>query len=158
MRLLIAATALLAAAVAPAAAQYRAVSVDASPIAAQGYPTFAHRVEAAVAPAVASAFAGQVNAGDPRGLRLVVRILAVDLPVVTGSSRESENDYMLSEALVIDPQGRVVSSAKIPSRVIAWQTVASLPIEIEEQRRMRQLGLHAAGWLRNRLAGGGSGL
>ncbi|MDB5643118.1 MAG: hypothetical protein JWN07_2435 [Hyphomicrobiales bacterium] len=154
MRMILAATALLAASIAPAAAQYRAVSVDASAIAAQGYPTFARRVEAAVTPGIASAFAGQINPGDPRGLTLVVRILAVNLPTTTGLGRESENDYMLSEGVVVDQRGRVVASASVPSNVTAWTTVASLPIEIEEQRRMRQLGLHAGGWLRNRLSSG----
>jgi len=153
MRLILALTALLIASVAPASAQYRAMTVDASAIAAQGYPTFAHRVEAAVAPAVASVFADRVNPGDPRGLTLVVRILSVSLPTATYSSRESENDYMVSEGLVVDPRGRVVASASVRSPVVAWTTVASLPVEIEEQRRMHQLGLHAAGWLRNRLGG-----
>jgi hypothetical protein len=128
MRLILSLTALLIASVAPAAAQYRAVTVDASAIAAQGYPTFARRVEAAVAPAVASVFADRVNP-------------------------ESENDYMVSEGLVVDRQGRVVASASVNSPVQAWTTVASLPVEVEEHRRMRQLGLHAAGWLRNRLGG-----
>jgi hypothetical protein len=153
MRLILSLAALLTASVAPASAQFSAVRVDASPLAARGYPTYAARVEAAVAPAVASVFADRVNPGDPRGLTLVVRILSVDLPVATGSSRESENDYMVSEGLVVDRQGRVIASAMVRSQVTAWTTVASLPIEIEEQRRMRQLGLHAAGWLRNRLGG-----
>jgi hypothetical protein len=152
MRLIFALTALLIASVAPAVAQYRAVTIDTSAISARGYPTFAHRVEAAVAPAVASIFAGQVNPGDPRGLTLIVRILNVNLPVLAGSSSQSENDYMLSEGVVVDARGRVVASTIVPSTVTAWTTVASLPIEIEEQRRMRQLGLSAAGWIRTRLS------
>lgn len=151
MRLILAVAAFLTASLSPAAAQFSAVSVDASPIAARGYPTFAARVEAAVGPAVASVFAERVNPGDPRGLRLIVRVYSVDLPVVTGSSRESENDQMISEGLVVDARGRVLASARVHSPVTAWITTASLPIEVEEQRRMRQLGLHAAGWLRNRL-------
>jgi hypothetical protein len=152
MRFILALAALLIASVAPAAAQYRAVVVDTSALAARGYPTFAHRVEAAVAPAVASIFAGQVNPGDPRGLTLVVRILDVNMPLMT-STKESENDYMLSEGLVIDARGRVVASAAVPSTVIAWTSATNLPVEIEEARRMRELGLSAAGWLRKRLSG-----
>lgn len=153
MRLILALTALLIASIAPAAAQYRSVVIDTSALSARGYPTFAHRVEAAVAPAVANIFAGQVNPGDPRGLTLVIRILNVSLPVIAGSSTGSENDYMLSEGVIIDARGRVVASTMVPSTLTAWTTVASLPIEIEENRRMRQLGLSAAGWIRNRLSG-----
>jgi hypothetical protein len=152
MRFVLALIALLIASVAPAAAQYRAIIIDTSAISSRGYPTFAHRVEAAVAPAVASVFAGQVNPGDPRGLTLVVRILNVNMPLMT-STNESENDYMLSEGLVVDARGRVVASATVPSTVIAWTAATNLPVEIEEGRRMHQLGLSAAGWLRKRLSG-----
>src|SRR6476661_6182511 len=150
MRLILALTALLIASVAPASAQYRAVTVDASAIAAQGYPTFAHRVEAAVAPAVASVFADRVNPGDPRGLTLVVRVLSVTMPLAT-YTLESENDDMVSEGLVVDRSGRVLARASVRSPAIAWTSATNLPVEVEEQRRMRQLGLQAAGWLRQRL-------
>lgn len=153
MRLVLALTATLLASVAPAAAQFRSITVDAAPIAASGYPTFAYRVETAVTPVFASAFADTINPADPRGLRLVVRIRSVNLATVTGSATESANDYMVTEGLVVDPRGRVVAATSVHSPVTAWTTVASLPIEIEEQRRMRQLGIHAAGWLRNRLGG-----
>jgi len=151
MRLFLALAALLIASVGPASAQFRAVRVDASPIAESGYPTFAHRVEAAVAPAVASIFADKINPSDPRGLTLVVRILSVNLPTATYSGGESENDYMVSEGFVVDPRGRVIASTLVRSPVMAWTTVASLPVEVEEHRRMRNLGLHAAGFIRKRL-------
>lgn len=142
-------------AAAPASAQavrFSSVSVDAAPIAAKGYPTFAQRVEHAMAPAVEQAFAGAIDRSDPRGLRLVLRVISVDLPVVNNAAG-SENDIMRSEALVLDRQGRVVARTSVLSPVPAFTVSASLPIEIEEQRRMEQLGVHAAFWLRKRLAG-----
>lgn len=153
MRFIAAFFALLLSAAAPAMAQgfvFRNVVIDTSPIAAQGYPTFAHRVEAAVAPAVASAFASRVNPGDPRGLTLVFRVFDVQLTLANGTN-ESENDFMRAEGLAVDGQGRVVARVGIVAPAIAWTTVASLPVEVEEQRRMRTLGLNAANWLRNRL-------
>lgn len=150
MRLILSITALLIASAASASAQFRAVTVDASSIAEQGYPTFARRVEAAVAPAVARVFADQVNPGDPRGLRLVVRVLSVNLPTATYESK-GENDDMVTEGLVIDGRGRVVATASVHSPVAAWTASTNAPIEYQEQQRMTQLGLHAAGFLRKNL-------
>lgn len=139
---------------APALAQgahFRSVVVDASPLAAAGYPTYALKVERAVGSSVAEAFADSIDPSDPRGLRLVVRIKSVTLPLATGSSRESENDYMTSEGLIVDARGRVLSVTPVSSPVSSWTTPANLPVDVEEYRRMRALGLHAAYWIKRRL-------
>ncbi len=140
----------------PASAQdlrFRSVTVDVSPIAARGYPTFARKVEYALVPVAAEAFGGLVDPADPRGLSLVIRIVTVELPVVTGAGGDGTLDTMRSEGLVIDPKGHIVARASILSPVTAWITVASLPLELEEQRRIRALGMHGVYWLRTRLTG-----
>lgn len=135
----------------PAAAQYRSVVVDTSPIAEEGRPAFAEKVRRAVEPSVAEAFAAQVNPGDPRGLRLVVRIRSVTLPLVTGGFGSSQNDFMKSEALVVDGRGRVVASTPVVLSPVTAFAPANLPIDVEEYRRIRNLGQHAAGWLKREL-------
>jgi hypothetical protein len=132
-------------------ARFRSVVIDTSPLAAGGYPTYAQMVERAVAPSVAAAFADSIDPSDPRGLRLVFRIYSVTLPVATGAARESENDFMQSEGVVVDARGRVVSVTPILSPVSSWTTPANLPVEVEEFRRVRALGLHAAYWLKREL-------
>ena len=131
---------------------FRSVTVDASPIAQAGRPTYARLVEQAVAPEVTAAFADLIDPAHS-GLRLVVRIDSVFLPLNTGSSHWDSSDFMKSEALVVDGQGRVVSSTKVLSPVQAF-TAPNLPVDIEEYRRIRALGQHAAYWLKRRLPGG----
>ncbi|MDB5650548.1 MAG: hypothetical protein JWL62_2068 [Hyphomicrobiales bacterium] len=138
----------------PALAQgmhFRSVVIDTSPLVAAGYPTYALTVERAVAPSVAEAFADSIDPSDPRGLRLVVRILSVNLPLATGADRASENDFMRSEGLIVDARGRVLSVTPVLSPVSAWTSPANLPSEVSDFRRIRALGLHAAFWIKRQL-------
>lgn len=138
----------------PAAAQgpvFSSVTVDTSPLAEAGRPTHARIVRDAVAPEVAKAFADRVNPGDPRAPRLVIRITSVTLPLVTGSSHFTDNDFMQSEALVVDARGRVLSATPLLSPVQAWTASPNLPIDIAEFRRMQALGQHAAYWLKRKI-------
>jgi hypothetical protein len=138
----------------PAAAQgqvFSSVTVDTSPLAEAGRPIHAQIVRAAVSPEVSKAFADRINPGDPRAPRLVIRITSVTLPLVTGSSHFTDNDFMQSEALVVDGRGRIISATPLLSPVQAWTASPNLPIDAAEFQRMRALGQHAAYWLKRKV-------
>jgi hypothetical protein len=140
--------------VAPSFAQgetFRSVSVDTSPIAEAGRPAYASIVQRAVTPAISAAFADRINPGDPRGLRLVIRIHSVTLPLVTGSSHWSDNDFMKSEGLVVDARGRIVSVTPLLSPAQSWTASPNLPVEAADFQRIQALGQQTAYWLKRKI-------
>ena len=132
--------------------RFAAVLVDIGPLQAKGLGPFADYVRSALQAELGKAYADRLGGG--RGApRLVVRIDGISMPAYVG--REGgrsfgggiSNDYLEGEALVVAPNGQILTRhpqlSALPSNSGgAWYD------ERSEQRRVVALAAHYAGWLR----------
>jgi hypothetical protein len=132
--------------------RFSAVLVDVGPLHAKQLGPFADFVRSALQAELAKAYADRLGGG--RGApRLVVRIDGISMPAYVG--REGgrffgggiSNDYLEGEALVVAPNGQILTRhpqlSALPSNSGgAWYD------ERSEQRRVIALAAHYAGWLR----------
>ena len=136
---------------------FRAIHVDASPIAARSLPNYARHVEAAVLRRARDVFADRIAAGDRRAPTLVLRVDSLTISGDGGFSRRSRdrvasafadvNDYLEGEGLVIAPGGAVIGRYPVLSSLGASYSGSSY-ISGSDQRRVSNIGWHFASWVR----------
>ena len=137
--------------------RFRAVRVDASPLAAQGSPGYARRVEALVTPRVEAVFADRLGGGRGAPI-LVLRIDSLSLSGFAGFSRRrgggnfnDQNDYLEGEGVVVGAGGNVLSRVPILS-ALSPSYSGSAYIENIDDRRVSNIGWHFASWVKRKLS------
>ena len=139
------------------AGPFSSVSVDVTPLHAQGLGAYAEFVRAALLAEVRRAFADRIGG---RGPRLVVRITGIYLASYSGGGGGGrhgggtaiDRDNLDGEALIVGPRGEILARYPQLSAVPAagggaWYDPQS------EQRRVLNLAQHYAWWLRRTIGG-----
>ena len=140
-----------AAAAAPRAGTFRAITIDVAPLAARGSRQVAELVRRELARVLPQEFAGRIT-GASGAPTLVVRVTSLSLAGWAGGGGVRgrgtfDTDYLEGEALIVPAAGRA-GTARVPilSAVPASSSGAWYLPDIEE-RRIAYIAAHFAGWL-----------
>lgn len=137
---------------------FRAIRVDASPIAAHSLPNYARYVESAVMARASGVFADRLTPGDRRAPTLVLRVDSLTISGDGGFSRRGRaasafgdvNDYLEGEGLVVAPGGAVLGRYPVLSSLNASYSGSGY-LPGADERRVSNIGWHFASWVRRNM-------
>ena len=129
--------------------RFRAIVVDAGPMAAKGGRAFVELMRRVTLPALNKAFADRLAPGDPHGLTLRVVLDSASFASDVGGYDEltTPTDYLEGTGLVTGPRGEVLGSYPLLAQLGNPAMNRLDPVNGNELRA-RLLAEAFAGWLR----------